>query len=259
MTKTWIGTSDLSLGHHAYDFIVMHWGVVSSIAQIDKEVLSPARSMSYHYAIEKDIVHQYVDEKNTAWHANNFNINQRSIGICITAGPSHPYCDEDYETAAQLIAEIIRRHGPMKITAHRDYTPTQCPGNFDFERLNKRVNDILNPAIVTASVQNAPQAPQTQELPPQAPKYQINSNLYPGLVNNEEVKKLQDFLKSILYFPADMASTGNYGTITKSAIAHLQVDNKIVDSLTAYGAGYCGPKTRDLINKYERTENAKII
>lgn len=142
-------------------YIVMHWGVVTNISQIDTEVANPNREMSYTYALDKEEIHQYVSENDTAWHAGVFDINQRSIGICIAAGPSYPYCDRDYESAAQLIADIFRRHGRLEIKAHRDFKPTECPGNLDFGRLRARVDEILNPP--------APVAPAPAPTPPPAP------------------------------------------------------------------------------------------
>ncbi len=147
MNIQWIGTPDFTKGRGGkpLQYIVMHWGVVTNLAQIDAEVANPNREMSYTYALDKDVIHQYVSEDDTAWHAGVFDINQRSIGICIAAGPNYPYADADYESAAQLIADIFRRHGRLEIKGHRDFKATECPGNLDFGRLRARVDEILNP------------------------------------------------------------------------------------------------------------------
>lgn len=145
MNIKWIGTPDLTKGHKAYDYIVMHWSVTTNLQSVDNEVLNPSREMSYHYAIDKNEVHHYVDTANTAWHAGVFDINQRSIGICIVAGPNYPYVDQDYETTAQLIAEMFRKHGRMQIKGHKDFKATECPGNLDLSRIQRRVDEILNP------------------------------------------------------------------------------------------------------------------
>jgi hypothetical protein len=134
----------------------MHWGVTSKIEQIDAEVMNPDRQMSYHYALSDLKLHQYVSEDNTAWHAGVFDINQRSIGICINASPTNPYTDKDYETASQLIADIFKRRGRLEIKAHRDFKATACPGNLDFGRIERRVNELLNPV---PSVPNAVPTP----------------------------------------------------------------------------------------------------
>lgn len=148
-----MGTGDFTPGRKSYDYIVMHWGVTSSIEQIDREVLNPNRQMSYHYALcgLEGVIRQYVDEANTAWHASNWDANQRSIGICINAAPFNPYNDEDYELAAQLCAAVITRHPEISvdnIKGHRDFKATECPGNLYFGRLRARVSEILNPAPI---------------------------------------------------------------------------------------------------------------
>lgn len=130
-----VPTPDFTKGRKSYEFIVMHWSVTSNIAQVDSEVLNPSREMSYHYAIENGEVHQYVNEANTAWHAGVFDINQRSIGVCIVAGPNNPYSDQDYATASELIGQILSRHPGMQLKGHRDFKATECPGNLDFNRL----------------------------------------------------------------------------------------------------------------------------
>lgn len=146
-TLTWMPTKDFTSGRRGkkLQYVIMHWGVTNKLSQIDAEVLSPTREMSYHYALSGITVHQYVKEENTAWHAKNFDANCRSIGICINASPTNPYSDRDYETASQLIADIFKRHGKLEIKGHRDFYATQCPGNLDFSRIERRVNELLNP------------------------------------------------------------------------------------------------------------------
>jgi hypothetical protein len=146
-----VPTKDFTKGRGGkkLQYIVMHWGVTNKIDQIDAEVLNPNRQMSYTYALSDLKVHQYVSEDNTAWHAGVFDINQRSIGICINASPTNPYTDQDYETASQLIADIFRRRGRLEIKAHRDFKATACPGTLDFGRLQRRIDDILTPPAPT--------------------------------------------------------------------------------------------------------------
>lgn len=98
-------------------------------------------------------------------------------------------------------------------------------------------------------LQNPVEATQTISINKVATKYLFNRNLYPGLKADPDVVALQMFLKSQNFFPKETPCTGNYFEITKKAVANFQVQNKIVPTLTAYGAGYCGPKTREFINK----------
>lgn len=185
MNISWIGTPDFTPGRKTYEFIVMHWGVVTNLQQIDNEVANPNRQMSYHYALDKDVVHQYVREEDTAWHAGVFDINRRSIGICIAAGPNYPYANQDYETAAKLIANIFARRGVMEIKAHRDFKPTECPGNLDFGRLRARVNEIINPVPVPEPIPvpptpSAPPAPVSSNSPSESPSASVSPSQSPS-------------------------------------------------------------------------------
>jgi len=91
------------------------------------------------------IVHQYVKEQDTAWHAGNFDINQRSIGIEHRGAPTMPITDATYNTSADLIADICRRHGKrFPLRAHREFYATACPGTLDLNKLNQLVDQRLN-------------------------------------------------------------------------------------------------------------------
>jgi TolA-binding protein len=94
---------------------------------------------------------------------------------------------------------------------------------------------------------NAPKSPQTPEKTKE--DLTITQNLYPGLRNNEGVKKLQTKLKQLGYFPADIKPTGNYLKITIQAVTTYQIARAIVSNAGSYGAGYCGPRTREKLNK----------
>lgn len=82
---------------------------------------------------------------------------------------------------------------------------------------------------------------------------QLNSNLYFGLANNNDVKCLQEFLKgqgSDIY-PEGLI-TGNFGNLTRSAVIRFQ--NKYNSEILApvglqNGTGYVGSLTRSKINQ----------
>jgi hypothetical protein len=110
---------------------------------------------SAHYAIflDGDIEH-LVEEADTAWHAGVWDINCKSIGIehqDLKRPEDSVRTPELYESSAQLIADIYRRHGlPFndmgRIKPHREYSPKRtCPGGLDLERIRNRVREILNP------------------------------------------------------------------------------------------------------------------
>lgn len=124
--------------------------------------------------------------------------------------------------------------------------PQLSPCHVQYHDYNQ-VEGWLTPLIKTTT-ENPPQATISNETPQPLPKYPFTRNLYPGLRNDGDVIQLQTYLKQKGVYPPQVPITGNYLEITKKAVAELQVQNKIVDTINSYGAGYCGPKTRNYIN-----------
>ena len=82
---------------------------------------------------------------------------------------------------------------------------------------------------------------------------QINSNLYFGLSNNNEVRCLQQFLKnqSSDVYPEGLV-TGNFGILTKQAVIRFQEKYRsdiLIPVGLLNGTGFMGPLTRNTINK----------
>ena len=75
---------------------------------------------------------------------------------------------------------------------------------------------------------------QTNTLTQQVANFQRNLNF--GLTNDNDVRSLQDILKSRGYFSGE--STGNYFTLTQDAVKRFQVANGIEPT------GFVGPQTR---------------
>lgn len=120
------------------DRVVIHW-IVGNLASADAVFSKTSPGTSAHYGIEDDKIHQYVAENRVAYHAGNYPVNQRSIGIEHSAQPGRVASDKTYETSAQLIAEISKRYGiPLDrthIIKHSEVKATQCPGTMDLDRL----------------------------------------------------------------------------------------------------------------------------
>jgi len=87
----------------------------------------------------------------------------------------------------------------------------------------------------------------TSEIPS---TYQFTEPLYLGLKNNTDVRYLQTFLKnqgSDIY-PQGLI-TGNFGSLTRSAVIKFQMKYQIIQSAYSPGAGLVGIKTRVKINE----------
>jgi N-acetyl-anhydromuramyl-L-alanine amidase AmpD len=98
--------------------------------------------VQYHYMIEKDgKVIKCADESEIKWHASNYDINKRSIGLCMTGNFDIEYpTKEQLRSLNSLILEIKTRHNIKDIEPHRAYAPYKsCPGKL----ISKEMIDSL--------------------------------------------------------------------------------------------------------------------
>lgn len=72
--------------------------------------------------------------------------------------------------------------------------------------------------------------------------------------SGDEVKKLQELLRSINYLRID--PTGYYGPLTAHAVYKFQQKVGIVETSSDAGAGVVGPKTRTALNKFMNIRNS---
>lgn len=144
----WKGSPNYTSGRGGkkVELVVVHW-IVGRLPAADA-VFAKAGGVSAHYAIGQTEVHQYVDEANTAYHAGDFTINQRSVGVEHEGGPDIPITDAVYNQSIELITDICRRHGivpsPETIKPHKAFRATRCPGTLDLSRIIKGVEQKLN-------------------------------------------------------------------------------------------------------------------
>lgn len=110
---------------------------------------------SIHYAIGNDgTIGWGIDENEVAWHAGNWPINQRSIGIETSnssTGGDWPVSEAAFNSLVNLVAEIAKRRGFGKLVSgknigyHQMYCSTTCPGptlKARFQELIDKANDI---------------------------------------------------------------------------------------------------------------------
>lgn len=104
---------------------------------------NPASQVSAHYVVSgtnRECYH-LVNDKDTAWHAGNLEANYRSIGLELD-----PRCrPEDYDVAAEVIADLWKVYGKLPLVPHRNYVATACPGNYDLNHLYSLAEQKLNP------------------------------------------------------------------------------------------------------------------
>lgn len=123
-------------GGKKIEYVVLHHNAgVLTVDQIWQ--VWQSRPASAHYQVQSDgVIGQLVWDDDTAHHAANWDINQRSIGVEISnlaGGPGWPISAKALEEGAHLVAAIclnkkLGRPQPGKnIRYHREFTGTSCP------------------------------------------------------------------------------------------------------------------------------------
>jgi hypothetical protein len=132
-------------GGSQIDHIVIHW-MATTLAGCDATFTRGAREASAHYGIEGKVVHQYVRDTDTAWHAANGVENRRSIGIEHSAQPGRDASPETIATSVALIVSLCRKYRikPANIYPHNRFTATQCPGTIPIAAMIAAVRAQLN-------------------------------------------------------------------------------------------------------------------
>lgn len=147
MNPVWKHTTNFSGGRggRSIDRIVIHY-IVGTLAAADATFANPNSGVSAHYGIGEGRLHQYVSEMNTAWHAGNFAMNQRSIGIEHSADPNRAPSSSTYEMSIDLCTRICREYGlnpQTQMIPHSSVVATACPGTVNLQRIRNAVSARL--------------------------------------------------------------------------------------------------------------------
>lgn len=104
---------------------------------------------SAHYQVTPDKIWGCVGEESVAYHAGNYDMNQRSIGIehlNATGAPHWTIAEATYLNSAKLIADICQRYklpiDDKHIIPHRAVSATACPGGIDMVKLIRMVQEV---------------------------------------------------------------------------------------------------------------------
>lgn len=136
--------------------VVHHMAAVLTPKQCNNAL--KGRGGSIHYAIGNDGTIGYgIDETLVAWHAGNWPVNQRSVGIEISnskVGGDWLVSVKAFNAAAKLIADIAKRNGLGKLVFKKNigyhglYAATACCGPYlksKFQELIDKANNINFP------------------------------------------------------------------------------------------------------------------
>lgn len=185
------------------------------------------RGGSIHYAIGNDgSIGWGIDEDEVAWHAGNWPINQRSIGIETSnsaVGGDWPVSQAAFDSLCKLVADIAKRNNMgtlvsgQNIGYHAMYAATACPG----PTLKARFQELIDTANKINGGQPTPPTPPT----PPAPKDKfLPAKGYWGPGDNDKrVGQIASFMRR--NFPAytSAKALGNYyGPYIKSSILEFQ-------------------------------------
>jgi len=137
----------------AIDMVIIHT-VVGSLNSAVTVFQNPGRIASAHYIVGlQGRIVQMVKETDTAYHAGNWDVNLRSIGIEHEDNGDYngPRTPTLYETSANLVADICKRYNiPIDrnhIKGHREVSiaGTACPDSLDVDRITNRAREIAFP------------------------------------------------------------------------------------------------------------------
>jgi hypothetical protein len=138
MTITWKGSPNYDTNRKPIDRVVIHWFGMGTLEGAHS-MFQKAGGTSAHYGISDSRVWQWVKEEHVAYHAGNYAMNQRSIGIEHDANPDKQLSETSYKTSAKLIADICKRYkiepNRQNIIKHSEVKATACPGSIDLDKL----------------------------------------------------------------------------------------------------------------------------
>lgn len=145
---------------NAVNQIIIHHAATTDFDGIAATFKNPARGASAHYGVgQNNNVDQYVDEADTAWHAANWEVNLRSIGIenvNLTGAPDWKVADSTFASLVELVRDVASRHGLLPLVVgknlkgHKDVSlsGTSCPVTLEsrLQELADAVNNGTSPA-----------------------------------------------------------------------------------------------------------------
>lgn len=138
---------------------IHHWGNRGQSFDAVRDYLCTNNvPTSAHFVAQAGLVACIVSPLDIAWHAGNARGNATTIGLELRPEAT----DEDYQTAAELIAWIRSQFGDVPLIPHKTWIQTACPGAWDLARLDRMARAIATPAPGTK--------PATKPAPAPAPK-----------------------------------------------------------------------------------------
>ena len=157
-------------GGKKIDKIVVHYNAGNLTVEGCYSVWQ-TRAASAHYQVEESgRIGQLVWDKDTAWHAGNFNQNQRSIGIEHANYRNGTISNKCLDAGAHLVAALCKYYGLgrpqwlVNVFPHRYFAATSCPGQIYGSQKDayiQRAQQWYDSMMGTASTPSTPSTPST--------------------------------------------------------------------------------------------------
>lgn len=140
------------------EIVIHHWGEEGQkFENVVNWLCNPKAGASAHYVVEAGKVACIVDCKNPAWHSGNKMHNLKSIGIECRPEAT----EEDYKTAAELVAYLWGIYGKLPLLRHKDIVGTACPGRWDTSKIQSMAEKIYSGGTISEPTIEEPEEPST--------------------------------------------------------------------------------------------------
>jgi hypothetical protein len=167
----------------------VHHAAGTSLQGVDNTFRTPGRSASTHYGIQDGQVHQYLPESDVPWSDGSWasNISTVSMELVDASGvPDWAISEATFDTAARLVADILKRHGlgpavkGANVCWHQMYSATACPGPWMLRNMDRFVALVNRYLEVPVSKEKKVQMYEVNGTPAQAwyPRRTERANVY---------------------------------------------------------------------------------
>lgn len=163
VSYTKISPNRTSPRNHEIDTITIHCVVGQcTVERLGEEFAPTTRRASSNYGIGYDgRVGMYCEEKDRSWCSSSSSNDNRAITIEVASDTFDPYAvtDKAFASLIDLVEDICRRNNikelrweadpsligqidKQNMTAHRWFAPTECPGDYLFDRFGEIADEV---------------------------------------------------------------------------------------------------------------------
>lgn len=127
------------------EIVIHHWGADGQTHDGVVNFFCTTAPTSAHFVVSAGRIHCLVNLTDVAWHAGDWDVNLRSIGIECRPEATNA----DYAAVAWLVQYLRGLYGNLPLTPHKKYAQTACPGRYDLARINKEASGAPSPTPAT--------------------------------------------------------------------------------------------------------------